>query len=172
MRNWLMALRVALCVLGVLWFAPVPAGEAPPVAEDPVLEKRMMKIAEDLRCLVCQNQNVADSHAELAIDFKNEIRRLLREGKTDEEVRAFMVQRYGDFVLYNPPVKTTTWLLWLGPFVLMLAGLFMLVRKLKQRNKIQANGLVLSDDEHRRALDLLQGGLSVEKTGDKPGDRK
>jgi len=95
---------------------------ASPVAENPDLEKRVMALAEELRCLVCQNQTLADSHAALAIDLKNRIRELLREGKTEREVLDFMVQRYGDFVLYRPPLRATTALLWSGPFILLALG--------------------------------------------------
>jgi cytochrome c-type biogenesis protein CcmH len=91
--------------------------------EDPVLEKRVMALAEELRCLVCQNQTLADSHAALAVDLKNRIRELLREGKTEREVLDFMVQRYGDFVLYRPPLRAATALLWAGPFILLALGM-------------------------------------------------
>jgi len=98
------------------------AQEAPSAAEDPVLEKRVMALSEELRCLVCQNQSLADSHADLAVDLRNQVRELMREGKTDDQIREFMVARYGDFVLYKPPVKPTTVVLWVGPFVLLLGG--------------------------------------------------
>jgi cytochrome c-type biogenesis protein CcmH len=91
--------------------------------EDPALEKRVMALAEELRCLVCQNQTLADSHAALAVDLKNRIRELLREGKTEREVLDFMVQRYGDFVLYRPPLRAATALLWTGPFILLALGI-------------------------------------------------
>ena len=107
---------------------------ASPVSENPDLEKRVVALAEELRCLVCQNQTLADSHAALAIDLKNRIRELLREGKTEREVLDFMVQRYGDFVLYRPPLRATTALLWAGPFILLglgVAGLIVWLRKRK-----------------------------------------
>ena len=107
---------------------------ASPVSEDPMLEKRVMALAEELRCLVCQNQTLADSHAALAIDLKNRIRELLREGKSEREVLDFMVQRYGDFVLYRPPLRAATVLLWAGPFMLLVvgvAGLMVWLRKSK-----------------------------------------
>jgi cytochrome c-type biogenesis protein CcmH len=91
--------------------------------QDPILEKRVMALAEELRCLVCQNQTLADSHAALAVDLKNRIRELLREGKTEREVLDFMVQRYGDFVLYRPPLRAATALLWGGPFILLALGM-------------------------------------------------
>lgn len=99
-----------------------------------MLEKRVMALAEELRCLVCQNQTLADSHAALAIDLKNRIRELLREGKSEREVLDFMVQRYGDFVLYRPPLRAATVLLWAGPFMLLVvgvAGLMVWLRKSK-----------------------------------------
>ena len=99
------------------------AKEAVPLAEDPVVEQRLIAISEEMRCLVCQNESLAGSHAELAEDLRREIRGLIRQGRSDAEIREFMVSRYGDFVLYRPPVKPTTWLLWIGPFVLMLAAI-------------------------------------------------
>ena len=132
------------------------AAEAPSAAADPVLEKRVMQIAEELRCLVCQNQTIADSHAELAIDLKNQVRDMLRQGKSDKEIKDYMVQRYGDFVLYRPPVKSSTWLLWVGPFVLLVGGLAFLVFKLRQRGRrLQAADRQLSEEQHRRAEAML-----------------
>jgi cytochrome c-type biogenesis protein CcmH len=81
-----------------------------------------MAIATELRCLVCQNQTIADSHADLAVDLRQQIRELLKKGSTDQQVLSYMTDRYGDFVLYRPPVKTTTWFLWFGPGVLLVAG--------------------------------------------------
>jgi len=111
---------------------------ASPVSEDPMLEKRVMALAEELRCLVCQNQTLADSHAALAIDLKNRIRELLREGKTEREVLDFMVQRYGDFVLYRPPLRATTALLWAGPFILLALGVTGLIVWLRKRKPPEA----------------------------------
>ena len=85
------------------------------LAADPVAEKRLLGLSEELRCLVCQNQNIADSNAELAQDLRREIRGMIKDGKSDKEIIDFMVVRYGDFVLYRPPVKATTLLLWAGP---------------------------------------------------------
>ena len=112
-----------------------------PVSEDPELEKRVMALAEELRCLVCQNQTLADSHAALAIDLKNRIRELLREGKTEREVLDFMVQRYGDFVLYRPPLRATTALLWAGPFILLALGVTGWIAWLRRRKTTQAEGI-------------------------------
>lgn len=131
------------------------AGDAAPLAADPVAEKRLMKLSEELRCLVCQNQNIADSHAELADDLRREIRAMIKDGKTDKEIIDFMVARYGDFVLYNPPFKATTVLLWVGPLALMLIGLVALGRYLKQRNQLVTDDAPLSAEEAKRAEALL-----------------
>jgi cytochrome c-type biogenesis protein CcmH len=85
-------------------------------------QMRLRALSEELRCLVCQNQSLADSNADLAIDLKREVERLMIDGKSDAEIKAFLVQRYGDFVLYKPPVQSNTALLWAGPFALLLAG--------------------------------------------------
>jgi cytochrome c-type biogenesis protein CcmH len=130
------------------------AREAAPVVEDPVLEARVTKIAEELRCLVCQNQNIADSHAELAVDLKNQVREMLKKGMSDKDVIDFMVNRYGDFVLYRPPVKGTTWLLWFGPFVLLAGGLGFLFMRLRRR---QGQEVTISDADRAIAEALLEG---------------
>jgi cytochrome c-type biogenesis protein CcmH len=109
----------------------VAAAEAQPVAADPVIEARLQHITGDLRCLVCQNETLAASRSGLADDLRREIRVLLHEGKSDREVLDFLVDRYGDFVSYRPPFKATTWLLWLAPFLMLLAGLGLLYRILK-----------------------------------------
>ncbi|WP_395005706.1 cytochrome c-type biogenesis protein [Undibacterium sp.] len=116
---------------------------------DPILEKRLTFLSEQLRCLVCQNQNIADSQAELAIDLKNQVREKLQQGMSDQDVLDFMVQRYGDFVLYNPPVKATTWILWFGPVLLLLGGMFTLFSLLKRRRL--SNEIVLDVDLQRGA---------------------
>ncbi|HUO44840.1 MAG TPA: cytochrome c-type biogenesis protein [Burkholderiales bacterium] len=113
----------------------VSGKEAAPLADDPELEARTTQVASELRCLVCQNQTIADSQAGLAIDLKNQIREQLRQGATEAQIKQYMVQRYGDFVLYNPPVKTTTWLLWFGPFLLMVLGIAALIYTLLKRNR-------------------------------------
>jgi cytochrome c-type biogenesis protein CcmH len=130
------------------------AGEAPGTAPDPVLEQRVMAIAQELRCLVCQNQTIADSDADLAVDLRQQVREKLAQGMSDRDVSEFMVARYGDFVLYRPPVKHTTWLLWFGPFVLLAAGLTVLGLKLKRRAQSEPTA-ALSDTERRRAAALL-----------------
>lgn len=139
------------------------AADARPAAEDPVLEARVTEIAEHLRCLVCQNQTIADSNAGLAIDLKNQVRDMLKQGRDEKQVIDFMVQRYGDFVLYKPPVKPSTWLLWVGPFLLFGAGLATLYVKLKNRRKQMAGPL--SEQQHLAALRMLEGGGSNEHVG-------
>jgi cytochrome c-type biogenesis protein CcmH len=121
-----------------------------------VLEARAMKLAAELRCLVCQNQSLAESHADLAIDLKNQVRTQLREGRSDAEIRDYMVQRYGDFVLYSPPFKATTMLLWAGPFVLLAAGALGLVIYLRRRRR-RVVVETLSADDRARARALLEG---------------
>jgi cytochrome c-type biogenesis protein CcmH len=124
-------------LLGLLGFmGTASARDAAPEAEDPVLEARMLRIATELRCLVCQNQTIADSHAELAVDLRNEVRDMLRQGKSEEDILAYMTARYGDFVLYRPPFKATTVLLWAGPAVLLLGGLGVLFTVLRRRSRM------------------------------------
>ena len=148
----------ALFLLGILLAAPaVLAKEAVPAAGDPMVEQRLMDLAEELRCLVCQNQSLADSHADLAVDLREEVRSQIRAGKSDDEIRAWMTQRYGDFVLYRPPVKGTTVLLWAGPFVLLLVALTGLTLYLRKRRG-QVIDRQLSDEERARARALLGGG--------------
>jgi cytochrome c-type biogenesis protein CcmH len=108
------------------------AGEAKPLAEDPVLEARLKAMSHELRCLVCQNQTLSDSNAPLAEDLRKEIRAQMREGKTDQEVIDYLVARYGDFVRYRPPVNNSTALLWFGPFLILIIGGFVLYRVLKK----------------------------------------
>ncbi len=142
----------------VLPLAPLQAKEAPPLAEDPVLEKQVNAIASELRCLVCQNQTIADSHAELAVDLKNQVRDMVHEGKTQKEIVDYMVHRYGDFVLYRPPVKPTTYLLWSGPFLLLLVGIGVLMFNLKKRRQAAMDDSPLSADESERLAQLLHAG--------------
>jgi cytochrome c-type biogenesis protein CcmH len=121
-----------LLILLLLVASTAFAGEAKPLAEDPVLEARLKAMSQELRCLVCQNQTLADSSAPLAEDLRREIRTQMRDGKTDQEVIDYLVARYGDFVLYRPPVNNETALLWFGPFFLLIIGGFVLYRVLKK----------------------------------------
>jgi len=145
-------LLIALCLALAVHLAP--AGEALPLAADPMAEKRLRQLSENLRCLVCQNQSIADSHAELADDLRREIRNMIKDGRSDEEIIDFMVARYGDFVRYRPPVKPSTWMLWGGPFILLAGGLGALVFFLRRRNRM-APPPVLSEEQRRHAAALL-----------------
>jgi cytochrome c-type biogenesis protein CcmH len=109
------------------------AGAAITVAADDALTARLKHLETDLRCLVCQNQTLADSDAPLAADLRREVRELAVAGKSDDDIRAYLTARYGDFVLYNPPVKRTTWVLWFGPFVLLAGGAIAWARILRRR---------------------------------------
>lgn len=126
----------------------------PVQAADVSLEQRVQRISEELRCLVCQNQSLADSHAELAIDLKNQVREKLKQGASEKEVITFMTERYGDFVLYRPPVKATTLLLWFGPGLLLVAGLIALFVRLRRRAAVEAEP-ALTAEERARAAALL-----------------
>ena len=122
-------MRAALAAL-LIAFAGAAFGQAAEVGNaDPRVEARLKVLAEELRCLVCQNQTIADSNAPLALDLRNQIRTQIGQGRSDDEIRAYMVQRYGDFVLYRPPFKATTAVLWLAPFLLVAAGaaIFLLI---------------------------------------------
>jgi cytochrome c-type biogenesis protein CcmH len=116
-----------VCFASAVVAAPQDAAQAA------ALDRRVQHVTEELRCLVCQNQTIADSHAELAIMLKKQVRTMLEGGKSDQEAIDFMVQRYGDFVLYRPPVKGSTWLLWFGPFLLLAAGLALLFSWLRKQ---------------------------------------
>jgi len=144
----------ALCVLLAPSVDVALAAEGVPTEMDPVKAARLVGLAEKLRCLVCQNQTIADSNAELANDLRNQIREQIAAGKTDDEILAYMVQRYGDFVLYQPPFKPTTVLLWTGPALLVLGGAFVLVRNLRRR---QTGEIPMSDAERTHAKRLLEG---------------
>ena len=137
------------------------AREAPSAVDDPVLEKRVVNLTSELRCLVCQNQSLADSHADLAIDLKNQVRSQMLAGKSDAEIRNYMVARYGDFVLYDPPFKSSTLLLWAGPFALLLIGLLGLARYLRSRRR-RLPAVELTPAERARAAALLRGGSGSE----------
>lgn len=142
---------LVLCSLS----AAVLAQTAQPLAEDPEVEKRLQVLSQELRCLVCQNETLADSRAGLAEDLRREIREQIKAGKTDKEIIAFLTARYGDFVLYRPRVTPTTYLLWFGPFVLLAVGLVVLYRQLKQR-RIQIKQQPLTDQDRRRLDELLE----------------
>ena len=147
-----------LFVLVLLLVMPLThADQALITKDDPVLEKRVMDLSAHLRCLVCQNQTIADSNAELAVDLKNQVREKLRQGQSEQEILDYMVKRYGEFVLFSPLVKSTTWLLWFGPLLLLVVGLGVLFVILRQRRKMMQQAPALSADEHARAASLLSG---------------
>ena len=145
-------LLVLLLLAVVGWSAS--AREARPLADDEAVEQRLIGIADELRCLVCQNESLAGSRAELAQDLRREIRTLIRSGKSDAEILDFLVSRYGDFVRYRPPLKPTTWLLWLGPFALLGVALAALFLHLRRRAGAPPP---LSAAERARAEALLAG---------------
>jgi len=147
--------RLLALLLLAIATAAAPAKEAAPAAQDPVLEKRVMTLAEELRCLVCQNQTLADSNAPLAEDLRNQIRERLREGNSDAQVVEYLVARYGDFVLYRPPLKATTVLLWFGPLLLLAAGFAVLLRRLLRRRSMEVAEMTAAD--RKRAAELLAG---------------
>lgn len=136
-------------------FVHAEAKEAAPVAADPAIEKRMIALSENLRCLVCQNESLAASQAELALDLKQEIREMMKKGESDKQIVDYLVHRYGDFVLYKPPVKSTTLLLWYGPFLFLVAGLAALYFTIRKRRS-QIVETALSQDEQQRAQSLLE----------------
>jgi cytochrome c-type biogenesis protein CcmH len=130
------AVLAAALVLGLQ--APGWAADAAPATSNPALEAQVMAIAVELRCLVCQNQTIADSHADLAVDLRREIRTMLEKGQSQRQILDFMTERYGDFVLYRPPVKSTTLLLWVGPALLLVGGVGTLALVLRRRQKLGA----------------------------------
>ena len=148
-RNTLLAALLAACAMAA------PAKEAQPLADDEAVEQRLIGVADELRCLVCQNESLAGSRAELAQDLRREIRTLIKAGKTDAEIMEFLVTRYGDFVRYRPPLKPSTWLLWGGPGVLLVVGLVALGAHLRRRGGPGAEA-PLTDEDRKRAAKLLQ----------------
>ncbi len=147
-------------ILIVVLFCTLTSGswakEAELLAEDPVVEQRLISISEEMRCLVCQNESLAGSRADLALDLRRELRELIKQGKSDEEIRTFMVDRYGDFVLYRPPVRPTTWLLWLGPFILLIGGVIILLRYVRRRGRTPT--MVSLDAADSKRIDALLNG--------------
>ena len=133
LTNFLLAVSFVVLLATV---QPVRAKEAAPAADDPVLEARLMRIAAELRCLVCQNQTIADSSADLAVDLRKQVREMLARGENDQQIIDYMTARYGDFVLYRPPLKSTTALLWFGPAALLLGGVVTLFFVLRRRSRM------------------------------------
>jgi cytochrome c-type biogenesis protein CcmH len=148
-----MAMRNYLFLLMYFMFGLANAQSAS--TADEALERRVQALSEELRCLVCQNQSLADSHADLAVDLKNQVREKFKQGASEKDVIAFMTERYGDFVLYRPPLKATTLLLWFGPGLLLMAGLIALFLRLRKRAAV-ATEPVLTAAERARAAALLE----------------
>jgi cytochrome c-type biogenesis protein CcmH len=151
-RSLLIALFL-LSLLSSLVTAQVVIEDKP--SDDPVVEQRLAKLSHELRCLKCQNQTLADSPSSIAADLRREIREQIQAGKSDKEILAFLTQRYGDFILYRPRVTPLTYLLWFGPFVLLIAGLIVLFRYVRQRRDA-IKDQPLSAEERRRAEEMLR----------------
>lgn len=145
-----------ISLLLTLGLAAVQAGVVEPRSfDDPADEARYRQLIQELRCLVCQNQNLADSNADLAKDLRDQTYNMIKAGKTDEEIVAFMVNRYGDFVLYRPPLKSTTVLLWLGPLVLIIIGMLILFVQVRRRAAARQEAKDLTPEEQRRIEQIL-----------------
>lgn len=171
MRVKLPLILLLLNLLAILTSAGVWAKEAQPLAANPEQEKRVNEITKELRCLVCQNQTIADSHADLAIDLKNQVREMVGSGKTQDQIVDYMVQRYGDFVRYRPALKPTTYLLWGGPFILLIVGAALLISNLRKR-KQEITDAPLSTDESERLNSLLSGDASAAAGKNSEGEVK
>jgi cytochrome c-type biogenesis protein CcmH len=147
LKRWFAPLLLPLLLAALAGLAA--AKEAQPMVEDPVLEAKVMRIAEELRCLVCQNETIAASHADLAVDLRKQIRQKLQQGQSEQQILDFMVQRYGDFVLYRPPVKSSTWLLWGGPFLLLGVALLALIMNIRRRRDVVVAAPLHADEAER-----------------------
>lgn len=157
---------ISVLALLSLFTGSVEAGEAAPLAEDPAIEARMLAMAQELRCLVCQNQTVAASDSDFSNDIRREMRAMMKNGMSNEQIRDFLVQRYGDFILFKPPVKTKTLPLWFGPIVLLIIGTSVLVLMLRRRNRGGLENASLSEADHQRAAALLQQDSTPDSGGD------
>jgi len=147
-KLWQVLALAWVLVLSMSFAMPAAhAGEAQPVSADPALEARVLALSAELRCLVCQNQTIADSHADLAVDLRNQVREMLKRGDSPEQVKAYMTERYGDFVLYRPPVKNTTALLWYGPVALLVLGVVVLIWVIRRRSRLPADRFEADPDE-------------------------
>ena len=173
--KWMLAASLTLAAAG--WQTPTSAETAPsaggaessratPLVADTALEARVMEVAQELRCLVCQNETIAASQAELAQDLRKQIRNKLQQGQSAREILDFMVARYGDFVLYRPALKGKTILLWLGPFVFLLAAFLSLICVIRKRR--MAAPPALSHDQQARARALLTSGTDAPASSPQP----
>ncbi|ALP54646.1 hypothetical protein Tel_16630 [Candidatus Tenderia electrophaga] len=147
--------KVIATVLLLTALGSAQADEAEYTSGDPVMHNRVMGVSEELRCLVCQGQSLADSNSEFAVDMRQQIQELMEEGMTDREVVEFMVERYGDYVRYRPPLKSTTVLLWFGPALLLGLGIGILYFNVLRRKK-QIQDVPLSAEDQRRAAEMLK----------------
>ena len=143
----MLKLILALCLAALTTLSY--GAEAVPAADDPVLEARMLRITAELRCLVCQNQTIADSHAGLAIDLRKQVREMLQANQSDAQIIDYMTARYGDFILYRPPVKNTTLILWVGPAVMLIAGFVILIVVLRRRSRMSADQFAPEDPQEK-----------------------
>lgn len=161
-------MKMRLCLLIVLMLVTpgLVAKEAEPMAEDPEMEKVVNEISAELRCLVCQNQTIADSNAPLAVDLKNQVREMVKEGQDQKDIVDYMVQRYGDFVRYRPPVNTATILLWVGPFLLLATGLIVLIINLRKRATLVPDDSPLTSEESEKLKHLLHENKSESGEGE------
>lgn len=152
--------RVGLLLIS-LWLVggAAQANTAVDLAEDPVVEQRLIAISEELRCLVCQNESLAGSRADLANDLRREIRTLIKDGRSDTEIMDFMVSRYGDFVRYRPPVKPLTWALWFGPAALLLLAGWALWRMVRNNRRAATASATLTPEQQARAQALLRDNI-------------
>ena len=158
-RARLLLLPLFVCLIASATFAQVRRER--PVPDDPAIEKRLQNLSQELRCLVCQNETLAESRADLAEDLRDEIRQQMKAGKSDKEIIAFLTERYGQFILYRPQVTPTTYLLWFGPFVVLLIGLVVLFAYIKQRRELIPEQ-PLTSDERKRAEDMLRSNSGKE----------
>jgi cytochrome c-type biogenesis protein CcmH len=154
-------MRYALALIAMLWIAPIPVQEAlaqeAPLA-DPQLEQRARDLGREIRCVVCQSQSVADSDADIAQELRVLIREQIAAGKSDQEIRDYLVARYGDFVLFDPPFKSSTYVLWLGPFAILVFAAIGVAVFFRRRAHEPARARELSADEHSRVERLLHDG--------------
>jgi len=171
------SLKIGIVLLCLFVFASLAfAKEAEYMVADPEMEKTVNEISDELRCLVCQNQTIADSNAPLAVDLKNQVRDMVESGQSQADIIDYMVERYGNFVRYRPPMNASTMLLWVGPFLLLLIGVVVLVVNLRKRTVVIKNDGDLSVEENERLQRLLaaesspqvakHGNLSAQKAGE------
>jgi cytochrome c-type biogenesis protein CcmH len=152
------SLIVALLIL-LAWSHAAIAKEATPVLGDEALQERVMKLGGELRCLVCQGESLAESRSDFAADMLRKIRELMQQGKSDQEIKDYLVQRYGDFILYRPPFSGVTLLVWLAPLILLVGGASLLIFNLRRR-RARVNAAPLSAEEEARVKNLLNEGDS------------